>query len=103
MAMGSLIKNPGGTIAPGGGYVVGPSSLLDKVSARLSAPGVGRDAGGISADEQRLLMQGSYCVPTCSSIQIQRLILPLNIIIYFWLTSIKLYHGRSLSGATDGG
>jgi cystathionine beta-lyase family protein involved in aluminum resistance len=58
LAMGSLIKNPGGTLAPGGGYVAGRSELMDKVSARLSAPGVGRDAGGISGDEQRLLFQG---------------------------------------------
>ena len=60
MAMGSLIKNPGGTLAPGGGYVAGPHYLLDRVSASMSAPGVGREAGGISADEQRLLMQGVY-------------------------------------------
>jgi len=63
MVMGSLIKNPGGTIAPGGGYVAGATHLLEKVSARLSAPGIGRDAGGISADEQRLLMQGLFLAP----------------------------------------
>jgi len=63
LAMGSLIKNPGGTLAPGGGYVAGRADLLEAVSARLSAPGVGRDAGGVSGGEQRLLMQGLFLAP----------------------------------------
>ena len=39
--MGSLIKNPGGTIVPCGGYVAGREDLVANASARLCAPGIG--------------------------------------------------------------
>lgn len=54
---GSLIKNPGGSIAPGGGYVAGREALVDAAAARLSAPGIGRDAGATSSSVQRLMLQ----------------------------------------------
>jgi cystathionine beta-lyase family protein involved in aluminum resistance len=56
--MGSLIKNPGGTLAPGGGYVAGRADLIGAVGARLAAPGIGTDAGGVSGTTMRLLLQG---------------------------------------------
>ena len=56
--MGSLIKNPGGTIVTGGGYVAGKAHLVAAAQARLTAPGVGLDAGSVSGDTLRLLMQG---------------------------------------------
>ena len=59
---GSLIKNPGGGIAPGGGYVVGREDLIDRVANRLTAPGVGRECG-LMYDTTRLLFQGLYFAP----------------------------------------
>ena len=58
LVMGSLIKNAGGTLAPGGGYVAGRADLVSAVGARLAAPGIGTDAGGVPGTTQRLLFQG---------------------------------------------
>ena len=62
LSMGSLIKNPGGTIVTGGGYVAGKADLVAAAQARLTAPGVGLDAGSVSGDTLRLMMQGSVCI-----------------------------------------
>ena len=43
--MGSLIKNPGGGIAPTGGYIAGKRDLVEKCAARLTAPGIGKEVG----------------------------------------------------------
>lgn len=42
---GSLIKNPGGAIAPSGGYLVGRADLIERASYRLTAPGIGKEVG----------------------------------------------------------
>lgn len=60
---GSLIKNPGGTIAPCGGYVAGKKSLVEMAAARLSAPGLGVDCGSTPGDVMRLLFQGLFLSP----------------------------------------
>lgn len=60
LAMGSLIKNGGGTLAPGGGYVAGRADLIGAVAARLAAPGIGIDAGGVSGETLRVLFQGLF-------------------------------------------
>lgn len=60
---GSLIKNPGGTIAPGGGYVAGKAKWVEAAAARLSAPGLGIEAGATSGDIVRLLFQGLFLSP----------------------------------------
>ena len=57
--MGSLIKSPGGTIVTGGGYVAGRHDLIAAVGARLTAPGVGLDAGCVDGQTQRLMFQGA--------------------------------------------
>jgi cystathionine beta-lyase family protein involved in aluminum resistance len=59
---GSLIKNPGGTIAPGGGYVAGRAELVEQACCRLTAPGIGSE-GGSSFDLNRLLFQGLFLAP----------------------------------------
>ena len=59
---GSLIKNPGGTIAPAGGYVAGKEELVEAAACRLSAPGIG-SAGGATFDQNRLLLQGLFLAP----------------------------------------
>lgn len=59
---GSLIKNPGGTVAVAGGYVAGTEEWVDAAAARLTAPGIGR-SGGATFDCNRLLFQGLYLAP----------------------------------------
>eukprot|EP00850_Spirogloea_muscicola_P020605 SM000221S06943 [mRNA] locus=s221:219092:222071:+ [translate_table: standard] len=60
---GSLIKNPGGAVAPSGGYIAGSAELVDAAAARLSAPGISRDAGAAGSDVTRLLAQGLFLAP----------------------------------------
>jgi len=59
---GSLIKNPGGGLAPTGGYVAGHKELVDLAAGRLTAPGVGGEIGA-SLTEPRLLFQGLFLAP----------------------------------------
>ena len=59
---GSLIKNPGGGIAPTGGYVAGRNELVELTSYRLTAPGMG-DELGASLSNNRLLFQGLFLAP----------------------------------------
>lgn len=59
---GSLIKNPGGGIAPGGGYVAGRQDLVDRAAARLTAPGIGAEVGS-SLLAQRVFYQGLFMAP----------------------------------------
>lgn len=60
---GSLIKNPGGTIAPCGGYVAGRKEWVAAAAARLSAPGLGVDCGSTPGDIMRTLFQGLFLGP----------------------------------------
>ena len=59
---GSLIKNPGGGIAPGGGYIVGRADLVEAAAMRLTCPGIGRECG-FTQDVNRLLYQGYFNAP----------------------------------------
>ncbi|MBQ3864802.1 MAG: methionine gamma-lyase family protein [Clostridia bacterium] len=59
---GSLIKNPGGGIAPTGGYLVGREDLIDRCAKRLTAPGVGSEIGSYTPG-YRLFYQGIWMVP----------------------------------------
>ncbi len=62
LVAGSLIKNLGGTIAPAGGYVAGRASLVEQACCRLTAPGIGSEAGS-GFDLHRLLLQGLFLAP----------------------------------------
>ncbi len=59
---GSLIKNPGGTIATTGGYVAGRTDLVEAAACRLTAPGIGT-TGGSTLGEGRLMYQGLFLAP----------------------------------------
>ena len=59
---GSLIKNPGGGIAPTGGYIAGKAALVDLCAHRLTAPGTG-DEIGCTMDHLRELYLGLYYAP----------------------------------------
>lgn len=62
LVAGSLIKNPGGGLAPAGGYIAGRSELVDMAAARLTAPGLGSHVGAM-AEDKRLLFQGLFLAP----------------------------------------
>jgi len=63
LCMGSLIKSPGGTIVAAGGYIAGRADLVAAAAARLTAPGVGTDAGAVSGETLRLMFQGLFLAP----------------------------------------
>ena len=59
---GSLIKNPGGGIAPTGGYIAGKEELVDAAADYLTAPGLGDELGSYAAG-YRLFFQGLFMAP----------------------------------------
>lgn len=59
---GSLIKNPGGGIAPTGGYVAGKAELVERAAMRLTTPGIGGECGS-TLGNNRLLYQGLFMAP----------------------------------------
>ncbi|MCL6478483.1 MAG: methionine gamma-lyase family protein [Peptococcaceae bacterium] len=64
LVAGSLIKNPGGGLAPSGGYVAGKSQLVKMAAGRWTAPGLGAEIGP-APEYIRLLYQGLYLAPRC--------------------------------------
>ncbi|MEO6836511.1 MAG: methionine gamma-lyase family protein [Candidatus Tumulicola sp.] len=62
LVMGSLIKNLGGSIAPAGGYIAGRADLVERVAARLYAPGLGGGLGP-SLGFGRSFVQGLFLAP----------------------------------------
>lgn len=59
---GSLIKNPGGGIAPTGGYIAGKTELIERAAMRLTTPGIGGECGS-TLGNNRLLFQGLFLAP----------------------------------------
>ena len=59
---GSLIKNPGGGLAPTGGYVAGKRELVERAAQRLTCPGIGGECGS-TLGNNRLLFQGLFLAP----------------------------------------
>jgi cystathionine beta-lyase family protein involved in aluminum resistance len=59
---GSLIKNPGGGLAPSGGYIAGREDLIESIAYRFSAPGVGMEIGSYAYGYQ-LYFQGLFLAP----------------------------------------
>lgn len=66
MTVGSLIKNPGGGLAPIGGYIVGRKDLIDRCGYRLTAPGLGHEVGATLGVLPRIY-QGLFLAPTVSA------------------------------------
>ncbi len=63
LCVGSLIKNPGGGLAPMGGYLVGRKDLIELAASRLTAPGLGKEVGA-SLNVNRSFYQGLFMAPT---------------------------------------
>ena len=66
MIVGSLIKNPGGGLAPIGGYICGTKACIDRCAYRLSAPGLGQEVGA-NLGLMTSLYQGFFLSPTVVS------------------------------------
>ena len=62
LVVGSLIKNPGGGLAPTGGYIAGRRDLVEGAAMRLSAPGIGGECGS-TLGQNRLFYQGLFLAP----------------------------------------
>mgnify|MGYP000386983570 CR=1 FL=1 len=63
MIVGSLIKNPGGGLAPIGGYVAGRKDLIEQCAYRLTSPGLGKEVGA-SLGVMQSFYQGLFLAPT---------------------------------------
>ena len=62
MCVGSLIKNPGGGLAPIGGYIVGKKECIENAACRLTTPGLGKEVGA-SLGVNRSFFQGLFLAP----------------------------------------
>lgn len=62
VCVGSLIKNPGGGLAPTGGYIVGTQDAVERIAYRLTAPGIGQEVGSYAASYQPFY-QGLFMAP----------------------------------------
>lgn len=59
---GSLIKNPGGGLALAGGYIAGRADLIEKISYRMTSPGIGGECG-LTFGQSRTMFQGLFLAP----------------------------------------
>ena len=66
MVVGSLIKNPGGGLAPIGGYIVGRKDCIERAAARLTSPGLGKEVGA-SLGVISSFYQGFFLAPTVTA------------------------------------
>ncbi|MDE6028937.1 MAG: methionine gamma-lyase family protein [Clostridiales bacterium] len=60
--VGSLIKNPGGGIAPTGGYICGTTKAISQIEGRFTSPSIGKEVGSYAGD-YRLFYQGLFLAP----------------------------------------
>ena len=60
--VGSLIKNPGGGIAPTGGYICGSARAISQIEGRLTSPSIGREVGSYAGD-YRVFYEGLFLAP----------------------------------------
>ena len=66
MIVGSLIKNPGGGLAPIGGYIAGTASCIENAAIRLTTPGLAKEVGA-TLETNRLFLQGFFEAPTVTA------------------------------------
>lgn len=78
MIVGSLIKNPGGGLAPCGGYIAGRADLIERCARRLSSPGLGKEVGA-NLGVNRELYQGFFLAPTVTAGALKGAIFAANI------------------------
>ena len=78
MIVGSLIKNPGGGLAPIGGYICGTAACVERCAYRLSAPGLGQEVGA-NLGLMTSLYQGFFLAPTVTAGALKGAIFAANI------------------------
>ncbi len=78
MIVGSLIKNPGGGLAPIGGYIAGTKKCIENCAYRLTTPGLGKEVGA-SLNINRNLYQGLFLAPTVTAGALKGAIFAANI------------------------
>ena len=66
MVVGSLIKNPGGGLAPIGGYIAGTAECVENAACRLTSPGLGKEVGA-SLGIMQSFYQGLFLAPTVTA------------------------------------
>ena len=78
MCVGSLIKNPGGGLAPIGGYIVGRRDCIERAAARLTSPGLGKEVGA-SLGVISSFYQGFFLAPTVAAGAVKGAIFAANV------------------------
>lgn len=78
MIVGSLIKNPGGGLAPIGGYIVGKKECVENAAYRLTSPGLGKEVGA-SLGMMQSFFQGFFLAPTVVNAALKSAIFAANI------------------------
>lgn len=78
MVVGSLIKNPGGGLAPLGGYIAGTKECVENASYRLMTPGLGKEVGA-SLNVNRSFYQGIFMAPTVTAAAVKGAVFAANI------------------------
>ena len=75
MIVGSLIKNPGGGLAPIGGYICGTKECIENCAYRLTSPGLGKESLGVT----RSIAQGLFLAPTVTAAALKGAIFAANV------------------------
>ncbi len=78
MIVGSLIKNPGGGLAPIGGYIVGKKACVENAAYRLTSPGLGKEVGA-SLGMMQSFFQGFFLAPTVVNAALKSAIFAANV------------------------
>ncbi len=78
LCVGSLIKNPGGGLAPIGGYIVGKKEYVERAAYRLTSPGLGKEVGA-SLGILQSFYQGLFLAPTVSASALKSAVFASNI------------------------
>ncbi len=78
LCVGSLIKNPGGGLAPIGGYIVGARECVENAACRLTSPGLGREVGA-SLNALPAFYQGLFLAPTVTASALKGAIFAANL------------------------
>ncbi len=78
MVVGSLIKNPGGGLAPIGGYIAGTKECVERCAYRLTSPGLGKEVGA-SLGVMQSFYQGLFLAPTVTAAALKGAIFAANV------------------------
>lgn len=78
MAVGSLIKNPGGGLAPTGGYIVGRKECVENAACRLTSPGLAKEVGA-SLGILNAFYQGLFLAPTVTAAALKGAVFAANV------------------------